>query len=103
MAFVPLIEAKRCRQGGGTFVEHGDRELAVFLLDEPPGVFVIDNACPHASGNLSGGGVSGGIVTCPWHEWQFDLSTGVCTHSPLATVRRYPAQLREGMIWVDLL
>jgi len=102
MAFQSLIALSRCRQGAGTFVSHGEHELAVFRFGDPERVLAIDNACPHAGGNLSGGKLDGTIVTCPWHQWPFDLSTGECTHSPLARVKSYPTEIRDGMIWVDL-
>ena len=102
MPLAKLIQLSKCRPDGGTFVECNGLELAVFRLADLDRVIVIDNACPHASGNLSGGEVSGGVVTCPWHQWEFDLETGVCTHSPLARVRRYHAEVRDGEIWVEL-
>ena len=74
----------------------------MFLLGDPPRVEVIDNRCPHAGGNLSGGEVENGIVTCSWHHWAFELSTGVCTHSERAFVRRYPAEIRDDLVWADL-
>jgi len=97
-----LIAVDRCRAGQGTFVVSGDRELAVFLLDSPERAFVMDNSCPHASGNLSGGEIIDGKVDCPWHHWEFDVTTGVCTHSDRARVACYPAQIREGYIWAKL-
>ncbi len=102
MPFVELIPLSNCHLGGGTFVERSGLELAVFRLTDPDRVIVVDNACPHAGGNLSGGEVTGNVVTCPWHQWKFDLKTGVCTHSPLAHVRRYPAEVRDGLVWADL-
>lgn len=102
MAYVKLIELHRCAKGRGTFVEHRGRELAVFRLVGPPGVVVIDNACPHASGNLSAGDMVGRIVSCPWHGWRFDLDTGACVDSAQARVRRYPAEERDGAVYVDL-
>jgi nitrite reductase/ring-hydroxylating ferredoxin subunit len=102
MPWLELIPLARCRRNGGTFVAAADRELAVFLLDAPERVVVIDNSCPHAGGNLSGGEVKAGVVQCPWHQWEFDLERGVCTHSDLARVRRYPVQIRDGVIWADL-
>ena len=102
MAFVEVIPLARCRPHGGTFVAVGDRELAVFRLADPQRVVVIDNSCPHAGGNLSGGDVTGNVVTCPWHHWEFDLDRGVCTHSDLARIRRYPAEIRDGVVWVDI-
>ncbi len=101
MAFVELVSLSRCRENGGTFVEHDGRELAVFRLENPLRVVVIDNACPHAAGNLSGGELDGAIVTCRSHQWSFDLTTGVCTHSQKVRVRRYPAKVRDGVVWVD--
>ncbi len=102
MAMVKLIPLAQCRLGGGTFVEHGGRELAVFRLSDPERIYVMDNACPHSGGNLSGGSVESEIVTCRQHEWKFELSTGVCTESNRARVRTYSVEVREGVVWVDL-
>jgi nitrite reductase/ring-hydroxylating ferredoxin subunit len=102
MAFVEVIPLARCRPNGGTFVALGDHELAVFRLGDPQRVVVIDNSCPHASGNLSGGVLTGSVVQCPSHQWAFDLDRGVCTHSELARVRQYPVELRDGVVWVDI-
>lgn len=65
-------------------------------------VFVIDNACPHAGGNLSGSPVEGRVVSCRYHQWAFDLATGLCTHSKRARVRTYRVEVRHGAIWADL-
>lgn len=88
--------------GCGTFVEHRGRELAVFRIGDPESVYITDNSCPHASGNLSGGEVLGGVVSCPWHHWKFDLATGQCPHSAAAKVRVYPALVRQEWVWADL-
>lgn len=97
--WVRLVSISRCQPGGGTFVEHAGKELGVFLLGTEQ-VFVIDNACPHAGGNLSAGDVMEGVVTCPWHQWQFDLVTGICVDSAAARVHKYPARIRDG--WVEI-
>jgi nitrite reductase/ring-hydroxylating ferredoxin subunit len=102
VAYVKLITLESCRPDAGTFVEHGDREFAVFRWTDPDRVAVTDNACPHASGNLSGGEVQGSVVTCPWHHWEFDLESGRCTHSDKAAVHKYRAEIRDGVVWVEL-
>ena len=102
MPFVELIPLADCRKGGGTFIRRGDHELGVFWLTEPERVVVVDNACPHAGGSLSSGEVTGNIVTCPWHYWQFNLDTGVSLHSLWARVRRYRSEVRQSAVWVDL-
>jgi len=102
VAFESLIELKRCHRGGGTFVACRGRELAVFVLADTGEVVVGDNACPHANGNLSGGELRGRIITCPWHDWRFDLASGACTETPNARIRLYPSEVRDQMVWVDL-
>ena len=102
MPFVELIALTRCRPDGGTFVERGAFKLAVFRLTDPDRVMVIDDECPHAGGSLASGEIDDDIVTCPWHQWEFDLRTGKSTHSARARVRCYPAEIRDGVVWVDL-
>ncbi len=102
MPFVEIIPLDKCQEGAGTFVSIEGKELAVFHLPALDRVFVIDNACPHAGGNLAGGDLDGQVVSCRWHQWEFDLATGVCTHSDRARVRSYSVELREGVVWADL-
>ncbi len=101
MKQVPLIRLEDCRENGGTFVEHDGLELAVFRLAGDT-IHVIDNACPHASGNLSGGEVVDGVVSCPWHFWQFNLATGVCIDSEQAKVKTFEANVVDGWVVVEL-
>jgi NAD(P)H-dependent nitrite reductase small subunit len=94
----PVIQVDRVpKHGSGAFTAVGNRELAVFALPDG-GYVVIDNACPHAHGNLAGGTVEGTVVECPWHQWRFDLVTGRCTHNAEVCVRTYPTRVRDGVI-----
>lgn len=90
-----------CDIDRGKFVEHDGQELAVFRLSDGS-VHVVDNSCPHASGNLSGGEIENGIVACPWHFWKFDLTTGMCVDSPQARVKKYPSDIQDGWVVVNL-
>ena len=50
------------------------RVVALFQVDGK--IYALDGMCPHAGGPLGKGTVNGCIVTCPWHGWQFDVTTG---------------------------
>ncbi|NWG71031.1 MAG: ferric reductase-like transmembrane domain-containing protein [Parvularculaceae bacterium] len=52
----------------------GDRDAAIFRT--PEGLFALSNACSHQMGPLGEGCVRAGVVTCPWHGYEFDLRTG---------------------------
>jgi nitrite reductase (NADH) small subunit len=102
MPFTRLIARDRCRRNRGTFVRHGDRQLAVFLMDDPERVFVIDNTCPHEGGSLESGDVENDVVSCPYHHWEFNLRTGECVNAMPARVKSYPAEIREGAVWAEV-
>lgn len=74
--------------------------IALFLND---GVPVATAArCPHAQGPLHEGEVDGGILTCPWHGWTFDLGNGVCEDDPSLILQRYETVVDGDDILVRL-
>jgi hypothetical protein len=44
--------------------------------------------------------VRDGVLTCPWHNWKFDLASGE-TLVGGDTLRRYPAKIESGQVWID--
>ena len=44
--------------------------------------YAIDNTCLHRGGPLGQGELKGKIVTCPWHSWQYDVTTGKVVSGP---------------------
>ena len=60
-------------------------------------VHAIDDRCPHQGYPLSQGTCASGVLTCEWHNWKFDLSSGECTFGGEA-VRRYPTRVEDGRV-----
>ena len=50
--------------------------LEVLLVQESGERFVIQSRCPHRGQALEKGDVANGSITCPWHQFTFDLMTG---------------------------
>ncbi len=73
-------------------------EVALFRVGE--GVRAVENACPHAGNPLVEGEVVDGTLTCAFHLWRFDLSTGACLAGE-APARVYPAEVRGAEIWIE--
>ncbi len=64
------LEAK-----GSLVAKTGNKQLALFLRDGK--IYACNNRCPHEGYPLSEGHLSSGcILTCNWHNWKFDLSSG---------------------------
>jgi NAD(P)H-dependent nitrite reductase small subunit len=87
------IDGSRCVQLG---------EVQVGLFRSPEGLFALDNICPHRGAPLHDGFVSDGQVTCPWHQWQFDLKDGHCRNIPGPRVAVYGVEIRDGTVWINL-
>lgn len=74
-------------QGKGIVADLGGPKVAVFNVD---GIFhVISNECGHQGGPLGEGKLEGFAVTCPWHQWKFDVTTGGCLSVSGSSVRKY--------------
>src|SRR5579863_3117510 len=63
-----------CPPGSARELTAAGRVVALFNVDGT--VYALDGVCPHAGGPLGEGTMRGKTVTCPWHGWQFDVSTG---------------------------
>jgi nitrite reductase (NADH) small subunit len=60
--------------GTGKELVAGGRVVALYNVE---GAFhALDGVCPHAGGPIGKGELTGCVVTCPWHGWQFDVTTG---------------------------
>ena len=78
----------------------GKHSLALTRVGDQYGA--LDNHCPHQGGPLGEGELAGTVVTCPWHEWRFDVRTGVNTDDATCKVQSYPVKLDGADILVQL-
>jgi|SRR5215510_13542220 len=63
--------------------------------------YAIDGICAHRGGPLGEGTLQGAVVTCPWHGWEFDVTTGRNTLNPAAGVACFAIEIRGDEIYVD--
>ena len=73
--------------------------VAVFRTDEET-VYATSNTCPHKGGPLVEGIVHGQSVTCPLHNWVFDLNTGEAKGED-GRIATYPVRLDGDRILLD--
>ena len=74
--------------------------VAVFRT-APDEVFAVSDTCPHKQGPLSEGIVHGQSVTCPLHNWVFDLNTGQAQGADEGSIATYPVRVDGGRILLD--
>lgn len=61
-------------------------------------IFALDDKCPHKGGPLSNGIQHDESITCPLHNWVFDLNTGEAQGLDEGSVRTYPTKIEDGRI-----
>ncbi len=78
----------RARPDGGSVV--------VFL--HAGQAYAIDNACSHEDGPVGEGEVRGTCVRCPYHDWEFDFTTGDCRTDPQRPLATWSVAIRDARI-----
>jgi nitrite reductase (NADH) small subunit len=85
---------------GARVVKTAQGCVAVFRTADDQ-IFALDDSCPHKGGPLSEGIVHGTQVTCPLHNWVFDLATGMAQGADEGRVQNHPARVENGRILLD--
>lgn len=74
----------------------------VLLVNMDGAVRAYADACPHLRTRLSEGSLTGTLLTCSTHGWQFDASTGEGVNPRTACLQSFPVQVEDGNILVDV-
>ena len=85
----------------GTVREVHLEGLTIALANVGGNFYALSNTCLHRGGPLGKGTLSGTVLTCPWHGWQYQVSTGQVTFNPEMRLDTYPVELRDDEVWVD--
>jgi nitrite reductase/ring-hydroxylating ferredoxin subunit/DMSO/TMAO reductase YedYZ heme-binding membrane subunit len=77
----------------------GGERIAVFKFKGK--LSALSNVCSHQGGPVGEGKVVLGLVTCPWHGYQYRLEDG-CSPPPFKErIRKYRLRLEGSRIWVN--
>ena len=59
---------------------------------------VYDSRCPHQVTNIPHLALSGKRLTCPKHQWAFDVTTGECVDKGTRPLRQFDSRVRDGRL-----
>lgn len=108
----PLCKVSEMPPGSRKLVTIGGRDIGVFRLEDGR-FFGLRNRCPHRGAPLCAGRLmglvtaerpyqlvrqrEGEILRCPWHGWEFDLTTGRSVFMPEGVrVKSYPVRVQDA-------
>jgi nitrite reductase/ring-hydroxylating ferredoxin subunit len=102
--------------GGRKIVRVEDREVGIFNLDGE--FYALKNSCPHQAARVCLGqvvgttlpsdvyefnyGQEGRILRCPWHSWEYDITTGQSVFDARVKVVTYPVEITNGEVAVTI-
>ncbi|MFQ6114150.1 MAG: Rieske (2Fe-2S) protein [bacterium] len=98
--FVTIAQIDDLKPGECKAVEAKERTIALYNVDGT--YYATDNACLHRGGPLGEGNLDGKIITCPWHGWQYDVTTGENTLAPNTKVKKYEVQVEGDNVRVKI-
>ncbi len=102
--------------GGRKIVRLEGREVGIFNLDDR--FYALKNVCPHQGARVCLGrivgttlpsevyefkyGLEGRILRCPWHEWEYDITTGRSVFDENVRIVTYAVEVVDGEIAVTI-
>jgi nitrite reductase/ring-hydroxylating ferredoxin subunit len=70
----------------------------LFVYRDAAGWRVYDSRCPHQTTNIPHLALDGCTLTCPKHEWVFDLHSGDCIKKGNSPLKQWPSKVSKGRL-----
>ena len=94
------------------------RTPVVVVRNDKDEYYAVRGVCPHQGAMLGAGQLTsltvsdepgeyeltkhGEVLRCPWHSFDFDVTTGQCVSDPRLRVKTYPVHIEDGHVVVDV-
>jgi len=76
--------------------------IPILLLRKSGETLAISNKCAHMACPLAEGTLEGYTITCPCHDWRFDVRTGEFLDAKEIRIPTYELKLSDGKIFVKI-
>jgi nitrite reductase/ring-hydroxylating ferredoxin subunit len=102
------IEYKDIKVGGVDEIPDGERKIieaegiSIGVFHHKGSWYALRNSCLHRGGPVCTGMLKGDVITCPWHGYQYNLTSGVLLLDPSASLEMYPVEVRDGEIYLRI-
>ncbi len=100
MAKTKVAETGDLAPGQCKVVQVNGKAVALYNVDGR--FYATDNTCLHRGGPLGEGDLDGSVVTCPWHGWRYDVTSGANAMNPSIKVASFPVSVDGSGVFVEL-
>ncbi|TAM43841.1 MAG: carboxymuconolactone decarboxylase [Gammaproteobacteria bacterium] len=92
-----VMPANKVPDGQVAYTAVGERNL--FIYREGDKINVYDSRCPHQTTNIPHLALEGMKLTCPKHQWAFDIKTGKCVEKGNRPLKRFETKVENGHLY----
>jgi len=82
--------------GERKIIQVGDLSIGVFHHQGQ--WYALRNSCLHRGGPVCTGTLEGSMITCPWHGYRYEITTGQFLDDPSAKLATYHVEIHEGEV-----
>jgi nitrite reductase/ring-hydroxylating ferredoxin subunit len=98
--FVTVCKEADLPIGAARRIQISGTEIAVYNVGGK--FYATQQECLHRQGPLDEGKLEGAIVTCPWHGWQYDVTTGEKLRHRAQKLKTYAVTAEGGEIKIEV-
>jgi 3-phenylpropionate/trans-cinnamate dioxygenase ferredoxin subunit len=99
--WIPVIEDVQLKEQSVKLVT--PKGLSILLIRKAKDeIYAISNKCAHMACPLRTGKLDGYMITCPCHDWRFDIRTGEFLDAREITIPIYQAKIENGSVCVKI-
>jgi nitrite reductase (NADH) large subunit len=106
--WVPVGRVTDFPVNGGSTIQYGTTQIAVFNFTDRDEWFATQNMCPHKKDMVLARGIIGdhenrAYVSCPMHKKTFDLENGSGMSDPALDIMTFPVKVEQETVYARLL
>ena len=98
--YIALIPESEVPDGAFLHIDVKGIDIALGRVDGT--LRALSNDCPHAGGPMHKGTLEGTSLTCPWHKWCFDVTTGASSTIKGQVLPVFEVMVEAGVVCIKL-
>ena len=76
--------------------------VSIALVKSKGQIYAISNKCAHMGCPLTVGTLDGYVLTCPCHDWRYDIRTGQFLDAKEIIIPTYEWKIEDGKVFIKL-
>jgi nitrite reductase/ring-hydroxylating ferredoxin subunit len=76
--------------------------IPIMVIKKDGKIYAMSNKCAHMACGLESGNLDGFTITCPCHNWKYDVRTGQFLAADEIKIPTYESRVSDGKILIKI-